>query len=99
MVLDNFLKGKKAQAFGDVDKIHMYTYTPDAAKATALLGNTPDAYNQVWHLPTSKEKLTNRQWIQLIADELHVKSRIQLVPVWMIKLLGLFIPVMKEFLK
>lgn len=97
MVLDNFLKGKKAQAFGDVDKIHMYTYTPDAAKATALLGNTPDAYNQVWHLPTSKEKLTNRQWIQLIADELHVKSRIQFVPVWMIKLLGLFIPVMKEF--
>lgn len=97
MVLDNFLKGKKAQAFGDVNKIHTYTYTPDAAMATALLGNTPDAYNQVWHVPTTSEKLTNAQWIQLVADELKVESKIQMVPVWMINILGLFIPMMKEF--
>jgi nucleoside-diphosphate-sugar epimerase len=70
MVADNLLKGKKAQAFGDLGKIHTYTYTPDAGKATALLGNTGDAYNQVWHLPTTKEKLSNRQWIELIAEEL-----------------------------
>lgn len=97
MVVDNLLKGKKAQAFGNIDKIHTYTYTPDAAKATALLGNTTDAYNQVWHVPTTKDKLTNRQWIQLIADQLKVEANIQTVPVWMIKILGLFIPIMKEF--
>ncbi len=97
MVADNFMKGKKAQAFGDINKIHTYTYTPDAAKATALLGNTIDAYNQVWHVPTTKEKLTNLQWIQLIANELKVEAKIQTVPVWMIKILGLFIPIMKEF--
>jgi nucleoside-diphosphate-sugar epimerase len=97
MVVDNLLKGKKAQAFGNINKIHTYTYTPDAAKATALLGNTIDAYNQVWHVPTTKEKLTNRQWIQLIADELRVEAKIQNVPVWLIKILGLFIPIMKEF--
>ncbi len=97
MVVDNFLKGKKAQAFGNIDKIHTYTYTPDAAIATALLGNTIDAYNQVWHVPTTKEKLTNRQWIQLIADQLKVEAKIQTIPVWMIKILGLFIPIMKEF--
>ena len=87
MVLENLLKGKKAQAFGDVNKIHTYTYTPDAAMATALLGNTPDAYNQVWHVPTTSEKLTNAQWIQLIADELKVESKIQMVPVWLINIL------------
>ena len=97
MVVDNLLKGKKAQAFGDINKIHTYTYTPDAAIATALLGNTSDAYNQVWHVPTTKEKLSNRQWIQLIADELKVEAKIQTVPVWLIKILGLFIPVMREF--
>ncbi len=97
MVADNFMKGKKAQAFGDIKKIHTYTYTPDAAKATALLGNTTDAYNQVWHVPTTKEKLTNQQWIQLIANELKVEAKIQMVPVWLIKILGLFIPIMKEF--
>jgi nucleoside-diphosphate-sugar epimerase len=97
MVVDNLLKGKKAQAFGNLDKIHTYTYTPDAAKATALLGNTVDAYNQIWHMPTTKEPLTNRQWIQLIADELKVPAKIQMVPVWLIKILGLFMPIMKEF--
>lgn len=97
MVADNLLKGKKAQAFGNINKIHTYTYTPDAAKATALLGNTSEAYNQVWHVPTTKEKLTNLQWIQLIANELKVEAKIQTVPVWLIKILGLFIPIMKEF--
>ena len=56
-----------------------------------------DAYNQVWHVPTTKEKLTNRQWIRLIADQLKVDAKIQTVPVWLIKILGLFIPIMKEF--
>jgi nucleoside-diphosphate-sugar epimerase len=97
MVIDNFLKGKKAQAFGDIDKIHTYTYTPDAARATALLGNTSDTFNQMWHLPTTKEKLTTRQWIQLIADELKVEAKIQTVPAWMIQVLGWFIPIMREF--
>ena len=97
MVVDNLMKGKKAQAFGNINKIHSYTYTPDAAMATALLGNTDDAYNQVWHVPTTQEKLTSMQWIQLIADELKVDAKVQLVPVWLIHILGLFIPIIKEF--
>ena len=97
MIADNLLKGKKAQAFGDINKIHAYTYTPDAAKAMAILGNTNDAYNQVWHVPTTKEKLTSKQWVQLVADELKIEAKIQTIPVWMIHVLGLFIPVMREF--
>lgn len=97
MVVENFRKGKKAQVFGNPDRIHTYTYTPDAAKATALLGNTPDAYNQEWHVPTTKEKLTTRQWIELIAKEMDKKPSIQAVPAFMLKALGIFVPVMKEF--
>lgn len=97
MVANNLLKGKKAQAFGDVGKIHNYTYTPDAAKATAILGNTPDAYGQVWHLPTTKEKMNTRQWIELIGKELNVKPGIQSIPNWMIKLIGVFNQMMREF--
>lgn len=97
MVANNLMKGKKAQAFGDVNKIHTYTYTPDAAIATALLGNTPDAFNQEWHLPTTKEKLTTLNWIELIANELGAKPDIQTIGNWMIKVLGIFIPIMREF--
>ncbi|MGZ3879737.1 MAG: NAD-dependent epimerase/dehydratase family protein [Flavisolibacter sp.] len=93
----NLMKGKKAQGFGNIDKIHSYTFTPDAARATALLGNTPDSYNQVWHLPTTKERLSTRQWIELIAAEIKVEPRIQVIPEWLLKLLGLFNPTIKEF--
>ena len=93
----NLLKGKKAQAFGNINKIHTYTFTPDAAKATALLGNTDTAFNQVWHLPTTKEKLTTKQWIELIAQEIKVEPKIQTIPTWVLRIMGLFNPVIKEF--
>jgi nucleoside-diphosphate-sugar epimerase len=97
MVAENFLKGKKAQVFGNPDKIHTYTYTPDAAKATAILGNTPDAFNQVWHVPTTKEKLTNLEWIELIAKELSTVAKVQKAPKVMLHLLGIFVPTIREF--
>ena len=97
MVAENFLKGKKAQVFGNPDKIHTYTYTPDAAKATAILGNTPDAFNQVWHVPTTKEKLTNLEWIELIAKELNTVAKAQKAPKVMLHLLGIFVPTIREF--
>jgi len=93
----NLLKGKKAQAFGNINKIHTYTFTPDAAKATALLGNTDTAFNQVWHLPTTKEKLTTKQWIELIAQQINVEPKIQTIPTWVLRIMGLFNPVIKEF--
>lgn len=97
MVAQNLMKGKKAQAFGDIHKVHTYTYTPDAAKATAVLGNTPEAFDQVWHVPTTKERLTNNDWIALIAEELGTAPKVQTVPAWMIRLLGVFVPIMREF--
>jgi nucleoside-diphosphate-sugar epimerase len=91
------LLGLISRAFGNIKKIHTFTYTPDAAKATAILGNTPDAFNQEWHVPTTKEKLTALDWIELIAKELSKEPKVQVVPKWMIQILGIFVPVMREF--
>jgi nucleoside-diphosphate-sugar epimerase len=92
----NLKKGKRANWFINADKKHSLTFTPDAAKATALLGNTVDAYNQVWHLPTDKNILTGREFVSLFSKELNVKNRVLVMPMWLIKLLGLFVPVLKE---
>ena len=97
MMAQDMMKGKKARVFGNPDKIHTYTYTPDAARATAILGNTPDAFNQEWHVPTTSERLTTNEWIELIAKELNSETKVQKVPVFMINALGLFIPIMREF--
>lgn len=97
MVYKNFKKGKKANWFVSVDKLHNFTFTPDAGKATALLGNTPDVYNQTWHLPTDRSRLTGKQWIELFARQMNVEPRYRVLPVWMMGVLGLFVPIMKEF--
>jgi nucleoside-diphosphate-sugar epimerase len=96
MVYNNFLKGKAANWFIDADKKHSFTYTPDAAKATALLGNTDDAFNTVWHLPTDKNTLTGREFIELFSREMKASNKIFIMPLWMIKVVGLFVPVLKE---
>lgn len=94
-----FTKGKTAVWMGNRTKIHSFTYTPDAAKATALLGNSPDAYNQVWHLPTSDEKLTGNDWIKLFAGTMQVKAKAMTIPKAMIRIMGLFNPLMKEIVE
>jgi nucleoside-diphosphate-sugar epimerase len=97
MVIKQIANKKKPQMFGDINKIHTFTFTPDAGKATALLGNTEDAYNQIWHLPTTKEKWTSKMWLDRIAKEMNADNKIQYLPKWMMKILGLFIPILREF--
>jgi len=91
--------GKKANLMGSPDCKHSYTYTPDAGWATAILGNTEDAYNQVWHLPTVADPFTMKEWIEQIARELRVQSRFQTVPKFLVRILGLFVPIMKEMVE
>ena len=95
-VFNNLYKGKGAIWLGPAKYLHSHTYTPDAGKATAILGNTPDAYNQVWHLPTAPDPLTGKEWVNTIAGALKVKPKLMEMPQFMLRIMGLFIPVMKE---
>jgi nucleoside-diphosphate-sugar epimerase len=96
VVYINIKKGSTPNWFMNANKKHSFTYTPDAAKATAILGNTPDAYNQVWHLPTDKNALTGKEMIELFTKEMNMKNKLMVLPMWLLKVLGLFIPIMKE---
>jgi nucleoside-diphosphate-sugar epimerase len=91
--------GGKANLLGSVNAKHSYTFTPDAAKATALLGNTTDAWNQVWHLPTAGNPPTGAEMANLVATELGVKVKYQKVTSYMVWILGYFSPIMKEILE
>lgn len=95
-VYSNLLKNKSPQWLGKLDVIHNFIYSKDIGKAVALLGNTPDAYNQVWHLPTTNQKLTNCQWIELMMNAMNKQKKIQTMPDWMISALGIFVPILKE---
>ncbi|MCF8233869.1 MAG: NAD(P)H-binding protein [Bacteroidales bacterium] len=97
MAAKPLLKNKKANWISGFDKIHSFTYIPDAAEGTAILGNAPEAYGQVWHLPTDPSPLTARQWVDMIAEEAGTKPRYNALPVWMMRIAGLLSSIMREF--
>lgn len=88
-------KGKKANWLGDPDKLHSFTYTPDAGKLTALVGRTPDAFGQTWHVPTAPP-LKGSEWVRRIASELNTRPGFNRMSKGMVRILGWFIPVLGE---
>jgi len=101
LVVNKLKKNQTANWLLDLDQPHSLTYTPDAGKATALLGNTSAAFNQVWHLPTAKNPLTGREFISIAAKLLQAPDKAAPLSRFMIGLAGLFdrnIREMKEML-
>ncbi|WP_026470192.1 NAD-dependent epimerase/dehydratase family protein [Alkanindiges illinoisensis] len=89
-IIDNIKAGKKPKVFLRDDTLRSLIYTPDASRAMALLGNTPDAYGQTWHLPADDQRLTYRQFIELAAQIFKVDPSYTVVKNWQLKLGGLF---------
>ena len=92
-------QGKKAQCLGNMNARHSFTYTPDAGRATAMLGNSDFAFGQVWHLPTAGDPPTLKELVEIIAKELGVQPKYQSANKFMVRILGLFVPIMKEFVE
>jgi nucleoside-diphosphate-sugar epimerase len=97
-VVQNIKNGKKAQWFCDSSKIHSFTHVNDAAKGTAILGNTPTAFYQVWILPTSSEKLNMNHFVEMLSNKADKKNKgVTNLGPGMLTIIGLFVPVLKEF--
>lgn len=96
---NNLAEGKKANWLSSVEYKHSFTYTPDAGKATALLGNTPDAYNEIWHLPTAKNPPTGKEWIYAIASAMGKQPKYMVLSKGFVRFLGFFIPIMGEIVE
>lgn len=88
-IIDNLKAGKKPKVFLRDDTLRSLIFTPDASRAMALLGNTPDAYGQTWHLPCDDDRLTYRQFITLAAEIFGVPPQYRVLKNWQLKLAGL----------
>lgn len=95
LVIARALAGKPAQVMGDPDQPHSYTYAPDAAAVLATLGTDDRALGEVWHVPNAPAR-TTRQVVGMIAEALGREIRLQPAPRWLLRLLGLFNPTVRE---
>ncbi|GEP91736.1 Nucleoside-diphosphate-sugar epimerase [Chitinophaga terrae (ex Kim and Jung 2007)] len=96
LIIDKFKKNSSAMWLGRDDKVHSYTYTPDAGKGLYLLSQDDAAWNQVWHLPTANPAPDGKGYIDLIAKEMNVKPKYMKLGGFMLGLSGLFDTTIRE---
>ena len=88
--------GKTPQWIGNASAVHTFTFTPDAGRAVAVLGQSANAYGRTWHLPTSNEPLSGESFVRLACELAGRPYGLQVAPRWMLRLMGLFMPVLRE---
>lgn len=71
-------------------------WTPDASRALALLGNTPDAFGQTWHLPIDQDRKTYEELIAIASEVTSRNLGYTVLPELAFRVGGRFIPEMKE---
>ena len=91
-------RGKPAQAFGDPDQPHSFTYVPDIARALVTAGRQPSAWGRAWHVPSS-QTLSTTEVVAMIGEIAGLPAKAQATPKLILRVLGRFDPEVRELLE
>jgi len=96
LIFNNIFKRKKVKIPLKDNTKRTLIWTPDAGRAMALIGNSPDTYNQTWHLPCDDSRPTYRELVNLTSEIYGKELKYKVIKMWMFKLGSLFDKQMKE---
>jgi len=96
LVLDRLKAGKRPLVPVRDDRRRTLIWTPDASRALALLGNTPDAFGQTWHLPVAPEHPTYREFVTMASAAVGREPRYTVLPDWLLSAAGVVSPQVRE---
>ena len=99
LVFNNIKEEKKLKVPLSDTKKRSLIWTPDASRATALIGNTPDAFGQTWHLPVDESHPTYKEFIALASDIYGRELKYAVMPKFLFKIGSLFNKRVKELLE
>ncbi|MEZ4639549.1 MAG: hypothetical protein R2873_22160, partial [Caldilineaceae bacterium] len=98
IVFEAALTGKAANLIGNLDAPHTYTYIRDFAWALVELSGHADAFGRAWHVP-SAETISTHEFLKLIEDEIGRPIKTMVANRLMLRLIGLFNPMIREFIE
>jgi nucleoside-diphosphate-sugar epimerase len=96
LVFEPFAKNQKASWLANDSVPHSYTYTPDAARSLVTLAESESAWNQTWHVATTPNPPTGKEFIAMAAKELSVAPRYRVLSRPIVRFLGWFNPLVGE---
>lgn len=80
LVFDRIKANKRPLVPVSAKTVRSLIWTPDASRAMALIGNTPDAYGQTWHLPVDPQRLTYTELIEVAGQVTGRRIRYSVLP-------------------
>lgn len=90
-------EGRTARLVVKPDLPHVVAHVADIARAAILLIDAPDdAYGEIWHVPCAPAR-TPREIVAMAAARLGVKPRLTAIPAWLMPVVGLFVPFIREW--
>ncbi|WP_407509603.1 NAD-dependent epimerase/dehydratase family protein [Elizabethkingia anophelis] len=99
LIFNNIKEDKALKVPLSDKKKRSLIWTPDASRATAVIGNTPDAFGQTWHLPVDKSHPTYREFIRTASGIYDKDLKYSVVPKFVFSIGALFNKKMKELLE
>ncbi len=85
------IQGKTAEAVGNLDMPHTYTYIGDFARAMIILGAREESTGKVWHVPNAPT-ISTREMLNLLFEYLELPAKMSGMGKTMMRIGGLFIP-------
>ncbi|AOA63299.1 hypothetical protein PP7435_CHR3-0507 [Komagataella phaffii CBS 7435] len=96
LIFDNIKQGKKLKVPLNDNTKRTLIFTPDASRAMALIGNTPDAFDQTWHLPCDDNRLTYKELIDLASEISQKEYSYSVIKMFFFRLASFFSKQAKE---
>ncbi|WP_374419895.1 NAD-dependent epimerase/dehydratase family protein [Chromobacterium sp.] len=90
LLFDPLKQGRRPRVPLRDDTRRTLIWTPDASRALAALGNTPDAFGQTWHLPCCEDRPTYGQLATMACEAFGSEAAYALIGKWTLTAVGLF---------
>lgn len=96
LIIEKLQAGKKPRVPVRDDTLRTLIWTPDASRALATLGNTPDAFGQTWHLPCSDDRPTYKELVVMASQVFGRDPRYSVISKCALTAAGLFSKQVRE---
>jgi nucleoside-diphosphate-sugar epimerase len=94
-IFDSALKGGTANVVGPIDAPHEFIFVPDLAETLIALSEKEEAYGKAWNV-AGPGLISTRQFAELVFGAVHQKPRLRVAGKFMLRILGLFNPFLRE---
>ncbi len=98
MMLESLMAGKAARWLGDPDLPHEFVFIPDAARVITDLLDHGECFGRRWNL-AGPGAITGRHFAELAANEIGCQPRVLPTGRWMLRLGGIFNPLLRELVE